>query len=123
VRGDSTLARSVLAADDAVDDMRSHISAEIVQRLRKGPRFVKPWLDLLYITRCLRRIGHHATNVAEDVLFIGWIVWTFATVTGSRPVSAFRGPQMPRVDAPIRAGPRRCRASHLDGMTGLGASS
>jgi len=70
VRGDSTLARSVLAAEDAVDDMRSRISAKIVQRLEGEPRFVKPWLDLLYIARSLGRIGHHATNIAEDVVFM-----------------------------------------------------
>jgi phosphate transport system protein len=70
VRGDSTLARSVLAAEDAVDDMRSHISAEIVQRLEEEPRFLKPWLYLLYIARGLGRIGHHATSIAEDVVFM-----------------------------------------------------
>jgi len=70
VRKDSTLARSVLTADDAVDDMRNHISAEIVQRLEEEPRFAKPWLDLLYIARSLERIGDHATNIAEDVVFM-----------------------------------------------------
>jgi phosphate transport system protein len=70
VRKDSTLARNVLTADDAVDDMRNHISAEIVQRLEEEPRFAKPWLDLLYIARSLERIGDHATNIAEDVVFM-----------------------------------------------------
>jgi phosphate transport system protein len=70
VRRDSTLARSVLTADDAVDDMRNHISAEIIQRLEEEPRFAKPWLDLLYIARSLERIGDHATNIAEDVVYI-----------------------------------------------------
>jgi phosphate transport system protein len=69
VRRDSTLARNVLTADDAVDDMRNHISAEIVQRLEEEPRFAKPWLDLLYIARSLERIGDHATNIAEDVIY------------------------------------------------------
>ena len=70
VRRDSALARNVLAADDAVDDMRNHISAEIVQRLEEEPRFAKPWLDLLFIARSLERIGDHATNIAEDVVFM-----------------------------------------------------
>jgi phosphate transport system protein len=70
VRKDSALARNVLTADDAVDDMRNHISAEIVQRLEEEPRFAKPWLDLLYIARSLERIGDHATNIAEDVVFM-----------------------------------------------------
>jgi len=70
VRRDSVLARNVLTADDAVDDMRNHISAEIVQRLEEEPRFAKPWLDLLYIARSLERIGDHATNIAEDVVFM-----------------------------------------------------
>jgi phosphate transport system protein len=70
VRKDSALARNVLTADDAVDDMRNHISAEIIQRLEEEPRFAKPWLDLLYIARSLERIGDHATNIAEDVVFM-----------------------------------------------------
>jgi phosphate transport system protein len=70
VRKDSALARNVLTSDDAVDDMRNHISAEIVQRLEEEPRFAKPWLDLLYIARSLERIGDHATNIAEDVVFM-----------------------------------------------------
>lgn len=70
VRRDSALARAVLASDDAVDDMRDHISAEVVQRLEAEPRSARPWLDLLFITRSLERIGDHATNVAEDVVFM-----------------------------------------------------
>ena len=77
-RGDSTLARSVLTADDPVDDMRKYISAEIVQRLKEEPRFAKPWLDLFHIVRSLERIGDHATNIAEDVVFMV-MAWTFAT--------------------------------------------
>jgi hypothetical protein len=50
--------------------MRSHISAEIVQRLEEGAQFVKPWLDVLYIAGSLGRIGHHATHIADDVVFM-----------------------------------------------------
>ncbi|HUI42407.1 MAG TPA: phosphate signaling complex protein PhoU [Terriglobia bacterium] len=70
VRRDSALARAVLTSDDAVDDMRNHISAEVIQRLEEEPRNAKPWLDLLFIGRSLERIGDHATNIAEDVVFM-----------------------------------------------------
>ncbi|HEV2379617.1 MAG TPA: phosphate signaling complex protein PhoU [Terriglobia bacterium] len=70
VRRDSALARSVLSADDAVDDMRNHISAEVIQHLEEEPRSARPWLDLLFVSRSLERIGDHATNIAEDVVFM-----------------------------------------------------
>jgi len=70
VRRDSNLARNVLASDEAVDDMRNHISAEIIQRLEEEPQYARPWLDLLFVGRSLERIGDHATNIAEDVVFM-----------------------------------------------------
>lgn len=70
VRRDAALARSVLASDDAVDEMRNHISSEVVRHLEQEPRSARPWVDLLFITRSLERIADHATNVAEDVVFM-----------------------------------------------------
>jgi phosphate transport system protein len=70
VRRDSALARTVLASDDAVDDMRNRISAEVIHRLEMDPRNARPWLDLLFVSRSLERIGDHATNIAEDLYYM-----------------------------------------------------
>jgi len=70
VTRDPELARSVLASDDAVDNMRTACYHELVSFMEKDPRNIKPALDLLAVTRNLERIADHSTNIAEDVLFL-----------------------------------------------------
>src|SRR5579884_2220201 len=70
VHRDGDLARSVLAADDAVDDLRSSSFHELVSFMERDPRNVRQSVDLLSIVRNLERIADHATNIAEDVLFL-----------------------------------------------------
>ena len=70
VTRDAELARSVLASDDAVDNMRTACYHELVSFMEKDPQNIKAALDLLAITRNLERIADHSTNIAEDVLFL-----------------------------------------------------
>ena len=70
VSRDAELARSVLASDDAVDNMRTACYHELVSFMEKDPQNIAPALDLLAITRNLERIADHSTNIAEDVLFL-----------------------------------------------------
>ena len=70
VRRDAGLARSVLTCDNAVDEMRDRISSEVIRHLEQEPRSARPWVDLLFINRSLERIADHATNIAEDVVFM-----------------------------------------------------
>ena len=70
VRRDAALARSVLTCDNAVDEMRDRISAEVIRHLEQEPRSARPWVDLLFINRSLERIDDQATNIAEDVVFM-----------------------------------------------------
>jgi phosphate transport system protein len=70
VTRDPELARSVLASDDAVDNMRTACYHELVSFMEKDPQNIKPALDLLAVTRNLERIADHSTNIAEDVLFL-----------------------------------------------------
>jgi phosphate transport system protein len=70
VTRDPELARSVLASDDAVDNMRTACYHELVSFMEKDPQNIKPGLDLLAVTRNLERIADHSTNIAEDVLFL-----------------------------------------------------
>ena len=69
VRKDVELARNVLMSDDAVDEMRDQIYAEIVKYMEADPRRIHTGIDYMFIARSLERLADHATNIAEDVLF------------------------------------------------------
>jgi phosphate transport system protein len=70
VKRDADLARSVLLSDDAVDDLRDAIYQELVDFMEREPATISRALDLIFVTRNLERIADHATNIAEDVLFL-----------------------------------------------------
>jgi phosphate transport system protein len=70
VSRDAELARSVLASDDAVDNMRTASYHELISFMEKNPQQISQALYLLSVIRNLERIADHATNVAEDVLFL-----------------------------------------------------
>ncbi len=70
VRRDIGLAQRVLNEDDRLDGLKSQIFRELLTYMLQDPATVEPALDLILISRHLERIGDHATNVAEDVIFM-----------------------------------------------------
>ena len=70
VRRDMPLAEKVLAEDDTLDALKTQIFRELLTYMLQSPETIEPALDLILISRHLERIGDHATNVAEDVIFI-----------------------------------------------------
>ncbi len=70
VHRDPRLAREVLLSDDAVDELRDAIYRELIGFMRRDSTTISRALDLLFIARNLERIADHATNVAEDVVFL-----------------------------------------------------
>ena len=70
VRGDDVLARSVLLADDEVDALRDAVYVELQETMQRDPGVVPAAIDLIFVARNLERIGDHATNIAEDVVFL-----------------------------------------------------
>jgi phosphate transport system protein len=70
VTRDEDLARSVLASDDAVDNLRTASFHELTSFMSKNPEHIQQALRLLSVVRNLERIADHATNIAEDVLFM-----------------------------------------------------
>ncbi len=70
VNRDAEMARSVLASDDAVDNMRTASFHELMSFMEKNPQQIPQALWLLSVIRNLERIADHATNIAEDVLFM-----------------------------------------------------
>jgi phosphate transport system protein len=70
VRRDPILAQQVLNEDDALDALKTQIFRELLAHMAQAPETIEPALDLILISRHLERIGDHATNIAEDVIFI-----------------------------------------------------
>jgi phosphate transport system protein len=70
VQGDADQAHSVLLADDEVDNLRDAVYAELLGVMQRDPTVVPAAIDLLFVARNLERIGDHATNIAEDVVFL-----------------------------------------------------
>jgi phosphate transport system protein len=70
VRRDTALAQQVLSADDELDALKTQIFRELLTYMLQDPTTIEPALDLILISRHLERIGDHATNVAEDVIFM-----------------------------------------------------
>jgi phosphate transport system protein len=68
---DAQLATSVLAMDDAVDEMNRRAKAVLLDCLAKDSSSAQSAVNLLFIARSLERIADHATNMAEDVIF--WV--------------------------------------------------
>jgi len=70
VQRDEEMARAVLLTDDEVDDLKNSIYQELVQLIEQGKAAAGPAFDLIFIAHNLERIADHATNIAEDVLFL-----------------------------------------------------
>jgi phosphate transport system protein len=70
VKRDPELARAVLLSDDAVDELRDAIYRELIGFMERDPKTVSRAVDLIFVARNLERIADHATNIAEDVLFL-----------------------------------------------------
>ena len=70
VRRDVAIARNVLLSDDTVDNVRNDIQKQLIHLMQTDPSTVERALDHLLIARSLERIGDHATNIAEDIIFL-----------------------------------------------------
>lgn len=66
---DTTLAKEVCASDDEVDDMFSKIVLELINAIKNSPETTEQATDFMFVVKYLERIGDHATNIAEWVVF------------------------------------------------------
>lgn len=69
VRQDSELANDILKRDDIVDALKDKIFQDLIAFMTNNSSRVEQALDLILIARNLERLGDHATNIAEDVIF------------------------------------------------------
>ena len=70
VNRDSELARSVLGADDFVDDLNKQIFRELLTFMIEDARTISRAIRISYISKYLERVADHATNIAEMVVYL-----------------------------------------------------
>ena len=70
VKKDAEAARDVLRRDDEVDELKDQVFRELLTYMMADPGTIQRALSLILISRNLERIADHATNIAEDVIFI-----------------------------------------------------
>jgi phosphate transport system protein len=63
-------ARKVCRLDDQVDGYNDLVNGELIRAIQANPEMVEPGLSLFSATRHLERIADHATNIAEDVIYL-----------------------------------------------------
>ena len=69
VNKDIEKAHSVIAHDDIVDNYFVKVKADLIEVIRENPEYGEHAADLLLVNKYLERIGDHATNIAEWVIF------------------------------------------------------
>jgi phosphate transport system protein len=70
VKKDVELARNVVKRDDEVDQLKDQIFRELLTYMLSNPATITRSIDHILISRNLERIADHATNIAEDVIFM-----------------------------------------------------
>ncbi len=70
VREDAALAHQVCKDDDEVDRLNTQVFRELLTFMMENPKSITRAVDLILVSRNLERIGDHATNISEDVIFI-----------------------------------------------------
>lgn len=68
-REDVDLARAVVPRDQKLDDLNRIASHKLVDRMAQDPDQLRGYLNLIFVGRCLERVGDHATNIAEDAVY------------------------------------------------------
>ena len=70
VKRDAERAREVCRRDDAVDELNDQLFRELLTYMLQDPKSIQRAVGLILIGRHLERIADHATNIAEDVVYL-----------------------------------------------------
>jgi phosphate transport system protein len=68
-REDVNLGRAVVARDKDLDYMNKMANRKLTDKMAQDPKALRGYLNLIFISRCLERVGDHATNIAEDAVY------------------------------------------------------
>jgi phosphate transport system protein len=69
VHEDVDLGRAVVPRDEKLDQLNRAAGHKLVERMAQDPEQLRGYLNLIFIGRCLERVGDHATNIAEDAVY------------------------------------------------------
>jgi phosphate transport system protein len=69
VQEDVALARAVVSRDKQLDNMNGSANRQLTERMLQDPYQLRGYLNLILISRCLERVGDHATNISEDAVY------------------------------------------------------
>jgi phosphate transport system protein len=70
IRGDAAMAHAVIQSDDVVDELHLKIFGELLRQMIKDPLCIERASHLIIVNKNFERIADHATNIAEEVLYI-----------------------------------------------------
>ncbi len=70
VNGDDALALETIRRDDEVDQLKDQVFRELLTYMMADPSTIPRAMELILVSRHLERIGDHATNICEDVIFM-----------------------------------------------------
>ena len=77
VNADAEMAKNVILYDNIVDDLFVRIKSEIIEEVVKNSDKGEELFDIMMVTKYLERIGDHACNIAE---------WVIYSITGSHNI-------------------------------------
>jgi len=69
-RLDTTVAVAIMKEDNAIDDEYNGFLRKLITYMMEDPRTISPSLDLLFLAKAIERVGDHAKNIAEQIIFI-----------------------------------------------------
>jgi phosphate transport system protein len=70
VNADADLAKHLLPLDSTVDALEREMSSQLIELMQQESRWVLPGVKLIVVLRALERMADHATNIAENVIFL-----------------------------------------------------
>lgn len=70
VSENTSLAKDVIMRDDEVDDLNSAVCDELMEMMIRNPSTITRVVKVTYVSKYLERIADHATNIAEDVIYM-----------------------------------------------------
>ena len=69
-RLDTAAALSILKEDDLIDEEFNGFVRKLITYMMEDPRMISPSLDLLFLAKAIERIGDHAKNIAEFIIYV-----------------------------------------------------
>src|SRR5438132_941347 len=66
---DDDLCANAIADDEEMDELNHAASRKLIERMAQDPEQLRGYLNLIFVGRCLERVGDHATNIAEEAVY------------------------------------------------------